>query len=74
MSSTGSFGLVLSISLMAHIPAWSSVWDRLWISDNIEWGTPGEKGLSAGFCLFLLTGTACDWFLKSRFGENPDQV
>lgn len=74
MSSTGAFGLVLSIALMARIAAWENVWDRLWITESLSWGTAQEKGLSAGFCLFLLAGTASDWFLKTRFGENPDQV
>jgi hypothetical protein len=74
MSAAGSFGLVLSIGIMANIPAWSNVWERLWVSDSLAWGTAKEKGLSVGFCLFLGVGTACDWFLKRRFGENPDQV
>lgn len=73
MSSTGAFGLVVSIATMAHISAWENAWDRLWVKESISWGTAHEKGLSAGFCLFLFVGTASDWFLKSRFGENPDQ-
>jgi hypothetical protein len=74
MSASGSFGVILSIALLAKAPAWSNVWERLWVSDSINWGTPQEKGLSAGFCLFLCAGAACDWFLKFRFGENPDKV
>jgi hypothetical protein len=74
MSASGSFGVILSIALLAKVSAWSNVWERLWVSDSIEWGTPQEKGLSTGFCLFLCAGTACDWFLKFRLGENPDQV
>jgi len=73
MSATGSFGLVLSIAIAAGIPAWSNVWERLWVSDSLEWGTTKEKGLSVGFCLFLIAGIVCDWFLKRHFGENPDQ-
>lgn len=73
MSATGSFGLVLSIGILAGIPAWSNVWQRLWISDSLAWGTAKEKGLSVGFCLFLGVGIACDWLLKRTFGENPDQ-
>jgi hypothetical protein len=74
MSSTGAFGLVLSIALMVRVAAWENVWDRLWVNESLSWGTAHEKGLSAGFCLFLVVGTASDWFLKTRFGENPDQV
>lgn len=74
MCSVGSFGLVLSIALLAHISAWVEVWDRLWVKDGLGWGTPQEKGLSAAFCLFLFFGAATDWFLKLKFGENPDEV
>ncbi|KAI0671029.1 hypothetical protein C8Q78DRAFT_974183 [Trametes maxima] len=73
LASAGSFGTILSIALLAHLPAWSDVWDRLWIHDGSGWGTAKEKGLSAAFCLFLLVGIASDWFLKLKLGENPDQ-
>ncbi|KAI0761979.1 hypothetical protein BD413DRAFT_665887 [Trametes elegans] len=73
MASVGSFGTVVSIALLARLPAWSDVWDRLWIHDGSDWGTAKEKGLSAAFCLFLLVGIASDWFLKLKLGENPDQ-
>ncbi|KAI0629899.1 hypothetical protein C8Q77DRAFT_1280569 [Trametes polyzona] len=73
MASVGAFGLILSIALLAHLPAWADVWERLWIQDGSTWGTPKEKGLSAAFCLFLLVGSATDWFLKVKLGENPDE-
>ncbi|KAK7050406.1 hypothetical protein R3P38DRAFT_2864492 [Favolaschia claudopus] len=74
-ASTGAFGLVLSIALLAHIPEWANVWERLWqsVSPVDIWGTGREKGLSAGFCLFLVAGIACDWFLRRKFGECPDE-
>ncbi|KDQ62239.1 hypothetical protein JAAARDRAFT_170470 [Jaapia argillacea MUCL 33604] len=72
-SSAGAFGTVLSIAILAKVSAWANVWERLWISDGSDWGTTQEKGLSAGFCLFLCTGLLCDWFLHSKLGENPDQ-
>ena len=74
MSSLGSFGIIHSIALLAHIVSWTEVWDRLWIKDGSNWGTPQEKGLSTGFCLFLLLGTTTDFFLRKKFGENPDEV
>lgn len=74
MASAGSFGTILAIALLAHLSAWSDVWGRLWIHDGSEWGTAKEKGLSAAFCLFLAVGTASDWFLKVKLGENPDEV
>lgn len=73
-ASTGSFGLVLSIALLSHIPSWANVWERLWATDGLTWGTSKEKGLSAGFCLFLCAGMASDWLLRRTFGECPDEV
>ncbi|KAF7368988.1 hypothetical protein MVEN_00225400 [Mycena venus] len=74
-ASTGAFGLILSIALLAHIPAWANVWERLWEAVDLTgtWGTGKEKGLSGGFCLFLAAGMACDWFLRRKFGECPDE-
>lgn len=73
-SAVGSFGLVLSIALFSHIEPWSNIWERLWVHDDILWGSAREKGLSAGFFLFLALGIGIDWWLKFKFGENPDQV
>ncbi|KAI0366938.1 hypothetical protein BV20DRAFT_1045924 [Pilatotrama ljubarskyi] len=73
MVSAGSFGTTMSIALLAHLSGWSDVWGRLWIHDGSDWGSAKEKGLSAAFCLFLLVGTASDWFLKVKLGENPDE-
>ncbi|THG97782.1 hypothetical protein EW026_g4288 [Hermanssonia centrifuga] len=72
-ASMGSFGIVLAIALLAHIPAWGDVWERYWIHDGSDWGTSKEKGLSAAFCLLFSTGLASDWFIHSKFGENPDE-
>jgi len=73
-SAVGSFGLVLSIALFSHIEPWSNVWERLWVHDDIQWGSAQEKGLSAGFFLFLTSGIGTNWWLRFKFGENPDQV
>ncbi|KAJ7198794.1 hypothetical protein GGX14DRAFT_665132 [Mycena pura] len=74
-ASTGAFGLVLSIALLAKIPSWETVWGRLWEAQDLTgtWGTAKEKGLSAGFCLFLATGITCDWLPRRKFGECPDE-
>ncbi|KAJ7083717.1 hypothetical protein B0H15DRAFT_911772 [Mycena belliarum] len=74
-ASTGAFGLVLSIAILSHIPAWANVWERLWQAQDLSntWGTTKEKGLSVGFCLFFVAGIACDWLLKRKFGECPDE-
>lgn len=73
-SASGAFGVVTSVALLSSISAWSDVWQRLWVSDGDGWGTDAEKGLSAAYCLMLLSGTACDWFLRRKLGENPDEV
>ncbi|KZT64269.1 hypothetical protein DAEQUDRAFT_732827 [Daedalea quercina L-15889] len=70
-SSAGAFGVVLSIATLADIPVWREVWERLWISDADGWGSSIEKGLSTVYCVFLLGGCACDWFLHRKLGENP---
>lgn len=74
VSAAGSFGLVLSIALFSHIEPWSNVWERLWVHDDIHWGSTQEKGLSAAFFLFLASGISANWWLRFKFGENPDQV
>lgn len=75
-ASSGAFGTVVSIALLAHIPAWADVWERLWMQISLknDWGTIPERGLSAAACILLVGGIASDWALKRKFGENPDQV
>lgn len=72
-SAAGSFGLILSIALFSNIEPWYNVWERLWVRSDIQWGSSQEKGLSAGFFLFFASGFCVDWWLRSKFGENPDQ-
>jgi hypothetical protein len=75
-SSNGAFGIILSISLLVNprVDAWANVWERLWLHDGDTWGTSKEKGLSAGFCIFLVVGAAADWALHRWLGECPDEV
>ncbi|KAL1754072.1 hypothetical protein FB107DRAFT_216445 [Schizophyllum commune] len=72
-ASTGAFGTVTSIAILAGIPAWANVWQRLAQHDNIDWGTSKEQGLSAAFGILLCLGMASDFFLKRKFGECPDE-
>ncbi|TCD62424.1 hypothetical protein EIP91_006906 [Steccherinum ochraceum] len=72
-SAAGSLGLVTCVALFAHIPSWSNAWARFWVSNDIEWGTAQEKGLSATYCILLVLGVGCDWLLHRYFGENPDE-
>ncbi|KAF5340491.1 hypothetical protein D9758_014566 [Tetrapyrgos nigripes] len=72
-SSIGAFGLVVSIALLSKIPSWANVWSRYWLKASEEWGGAKERGLSAGFCLFLLAGVGSDWLLSRFVGECPDE-
>ncbi|KAK1221138.1 hypothetical protein PQX77_016056 [Marasmius sp. AFHP31] len=76
-ASVGAFGLVMSIALLAgggeegvEAGVW---WSRLYVKDGEGWGSKEEKGLCAGYCLFLILGTGVDWALRRRFGECPDE-
>ncbi|KAF8325349.1 hypothetical protein F5887DRAFT_1085593 [Amanita rubescens] len=74
-ASTGSFGLVLSIALLLKPPAasWANVWDRLWVSNGVGWGTSQEKGLTAAWTFFTCLGIVEDWALRRWLGEDPDE-
>lgn len=72
-ASTGAFGMVMTIAILADIPAWANVWQRLAQADNIEWGTSREQGLSAAFCILMCMGMVSDFFLRRKFGECPDE-
>lgn len=73
-SSVGAFGVILSIALFAHIPAWADVWERFWVNNDINWGSSKEKGMSAAYCFLLVAGIVCDWALHRYYGEDPDEV
>uniref|UniRef100_A0A0W0G251 DUF4203 domain-containing protein n=1 Tax=Moniliophthora roreri TaxID=221103 RepID=A0A0W0G251_MONRR len=72
-ASAGTFGLTLAIALLCRIPSWANMYERLWISDGEGWQTAQERGLSAGYALFLIFGVVCDWLLNRMFGECPDE-
>jgi len=72
-SASGTFGLIMSIALLAHVKPWSNVWERLWINDGNGWGTGNERALSAGYWLILIAGCSTDWALKKYYGGNPDE-
>ncbi|THV00069.1 hypothetical protein K435DRAFT_468382 [Dendrothele bispora CBS 962.96] len=71
--STGSFGLVLSITLSAHIPTWANVWLRYWSKSSSECGGSKACGLEASFCLYLLVGITSGYLWRRLFGECPDE-
>lgn len=73
-ASSGSFSLVLSVALLAHVPAWADIWERLWLQNNEHWGSSKEKGLSAAYCILLCAGIATDYAMNRWLGECPDEV
>ncbi|KAF9260948.1 hypothetical protein L218DRAFT_1079017 [Marasmius fiardii PR-910] len=79
MSSTGAFGLVTSFALLSSLKTGEPAaqagvwWCHLFVKDGLGWNTPTERGLSAGYCLFLLVGSVADWALRKKFGECPDE-
>ncbi|EEB97141.1 hypothetical protein MPER_03596, partial [Moniliophthora perniciosa FA553] len=56
---------------IGRIPSWANIYERLWISDGEGWQTAQERGLSAGYALFLIFGVVSDWLLNRIFGECP---
>ncbi|KAE9395098.1 hypothetical protein BT96DRAFT_1022092 [Gymnopus androsaceus JB14] len=75
-SSTGAFGVTLSIALLASPSSalsWASVWSHLALAASTVWGTSAEKGYLALFCLLLIAGAAADWGLWRKWGTNPDE-
>ncbi|KAK7054484.1 hypothetical protein VNI00_003682 [Paramarasmius palmivorus] len=71
-SSAGAFGVIVSIALMCRITSWGDIWSRLWV-EFPEVGDGKERGLSAGYALFLIFGVVCDFMLNKVFGECPDE-
>ncbi|GJJ15619.1 hypothetical protein Clacol_009897 [Clathrus columnatus] len=74
-AAAGSFGSVLSITLLAHKSSWQDIWERLWLpaAINNDWGTAMERGFTALAFILLVIGALCDWFLHRKFGENPEE-
>ncbi|KAL1744732.1 hypothetical protein HDZ31DRAFT_74032 [Schizophyllum fasciatum] len=72
-AATGAFGMVVTIAILADIPAWANVWQRLVQRDNVEWGTGKEQGLSAAFGILVVLGMASDLLLRRKLGECPDE-
>jgi hypothetical protein len=58
---------------MCRITSWGDIWSRLWV-ELPEVGDGKERGLSAGYALFLIFGVVCDFMLNKIFGECPDEV
>jgi hypothetical protein len=61
-SASGTFGQIMSISLLAHVQSWSNVWERLWINDGNGWDSGPERAL--GYWLILIEKFVVAWRSK----------
>jgi hypothetical protein len=73
LASTGAFAVVQSISILCSFDGWSVPFERLYVSDGINWGTTQEHGMTALVAVLFAIGCGSDWLCKGRFGEDPDQ-
>ncbi|THU78049.1 hypothetical protein K435DRAFT_68254 [Dendrothele bispora CBS 962.96] len=73
--STDSFRLVLSIALLARIPAWANVWSRSLLVE-VKFGVGREQknmGLIPVFVCFSRSRSTSDYVWRI-FGECPDET
>ncbi|CAE6442429.1 unnamed protein product [Rhizoctonia solani] len=84
-SSAGAVGIINACSILGSsatnnkLSSWENVWLHLFLlhdsdSAELQWGTGRSKGLTAACCFLWMIGAACDWYLKRRFGEDPDEA
>ncbi|CAE6431614.1 unnamed protein product [Rhizoctonia solani] len=84
-SATGAVGVINACAILGSsttenkLAGWSNAWLHLVLlhdsdSAELQWGTGRSKGLTAA-CFFLwMIGAACDWYLKRRVGEDPEEA
>ncbi|KAG8687772.1 hypothetical protein FRC09_013301 [Ceratobasidium sp. 395] len=83
-SATGAVGVINACAILgsssdAKLASWASAWLHLVLphdSDTAElqWYSGKSKGLTAAAFFLWMIGAACDWWLKRRVGENPDEA
>ncbi|KAH7337120.1 hypothetical protein B0J17DRAFT_666359 [Rhizoctonia solani] len=84
-SATGAAGVINACAILGssatdnELASWSNAWLHLVLlhdsdSAELQWGTGKSKGLTAA-CFFLwMMGAACDWYMKHRVGEDPEEA
>ncbi|CAE6466413.1 unnamed protein product [Rhizoctonia solani] len=84
-SATGAVGIINACAILGSseinnkLASWANAWLHFVLlhdsdSAELQWGTGKSKGLTAA-CYFLwMIGAACDWYLKQRIGEDPDEA
>ncbi|KAG9094091.1 hypothetical protein FRC06_011166 [Ceratobasidium sp. 370] len=84
ISAAGAVGVINTCAILgssadAKLASWASAWLHLVLphdSDTAElqWGSGKAKGLTAAAFFLWMIGAACDWWLKRRVGEDPDEA
>jgi hypothetical protein len=84
-SATGAVGIISSCAILGSsstntkLASWASAWLHFVLPHDsdiaeLQWGTGKSKGLTAAAFFLWMIGAACDWWLKRRVGEDPDEV
>ncbi|QRV77479.1 hypothetical protein RhiJN_05494 [Ceratobasidium sp. AG-Ba] len=83
-SAAGAVGIINACAILGgpsntKLASWSSAWLHLVLphdSDTAElqWDAGKSKGLTAAAFFLWMIGAACDWWLRRRIGEDPDEA
>ncbi|KAG9118760.1 hypothetical protein FRC07_006563, partial [Ceratobasidium sp. 392] len=83
-SSAGAVGVINACAIIGStsdpkLASWACAWLHLVLPHDsdaaeLQWYSGKSKGLTAAACFLWMLGAACDWWLKRRVGENPDEA
>lgn len=84
-SAAGAAGIINICAILGSsatnnkLASWANAWLHFVLlhdsdSAELQWGTGKAKGLTAAAYFLWMIGAACDWWLKQRIGENPDEA
>lgn len=84
-SAAGAAGIINACAILGStatntkLASWASAWLHFVLlhdsdSAELQWGTGKAQGLTAAAYFLWMIGAACDWWLKRRVGEDPDEA
>ncbi|KAF8593724.1 hypothetical protein BDV93DRAFT_546432 [Ceratobasidium sp. AG-I] len=84
-SAAGAAGIINACAILGStatntkLASWGNAWLHFILlhdsdSAELQWGTGKAKGLTAAAYFLWMIGAACDWWLKRRVGEDPDEA
>lgn len=84
-SAAGAAGIINACAILGStatdtkLASWANAWLHFVLlhdsdSAELQWGTGKAKGLTAAAYFLWMVGAACDWWLKRRVGEDPDEA